>query len=143
MNQDLKKELTIPLILTAIFVASSFIPVIQIVILTLDGGLIPLINKIVAADNTGSIWAANIIANLLPSILFLFLFFKAIKLSVKILTASFSMIFMTAFIFFLTDGIDSDPYFLNFILIALISGSILTFIAIFKYRQIKQKGALD
>ena len=145
MQQDLKHHLTIPFILTAIFVVSAFVPIVQILILTFDGGLLSLINKAVGADNTGSILTPNIIANLLPTLLLLFVFFKATKQSVKIITATLSMIFMTAFIFFLTDGIgkDSDPYFLDFIIIALISGSILTLVAILKYRQIKQRQALS
>ena len=141
MRQDLKNQLTIPLILTIIFVVLSFVPLVQILILTFDGGLVSLINKAVGADNPGNILTANIIANLLPTMILLFLFFKATQKSIKIITATLSMIFMTAFIFFFTDGFnkDSDPYFLNFIIVALISGSILMIVAILKYRLIKQR----
>ena len=138
MRQDLKNQLTIPLIMTTIFVVSSFVPLVQILILTFDGGLVSLINKVVGTDNTGNILTANIIANLLPTILLLFLFFKATKQSVKIITSILVMVFMTAFIFFLTDGKDSDPYFLSFIIVALISGSVLTLVAFLKYKRIRQ-----
>jgi hypothetical protein len=145
VRQDLKKQLIIPIILTTIFIVSSFVPIIQILIWTFDGVLVKLINDIVGADNTGNILTANIIANLLPTMILLFLFFKANSQRTKIITATLSMILMTAFIFFLTDGIfkDNDPYFLNLLINALISGTILTLIALLKFKQNKQGQALS
>jgi hypothetical protein len=139
VRQDLKKQLAIPLILTTIFIVSSFIPIIQFSILTFDGGLISLVNKVVGAEDTRNIISANVISNLLPTAVLLLAFFKTIKRSIEIITATLSMILMTAFIFFITDGItkDSEPYYLDFLIIALISGSILTLVAILKYKKLR------
>jgi len=141
VGRTLKSEISIPLILTGVFTAFSFIPVIQILILTFDGGLIALANKVVRSDNTGSMAIANIIVNLLPTLLLLFVYFRTIKQSTKIIAAFLGMIFMTVFIFFLTGGIDEDnnPYFLNFLIIALISGSVLTLISLLRYRRNKTR----
>ena len=141
----MKNQISIPIILSAIFIASSFAPIIQIYILTFDGALVSLINKGVASDNSGNIMTANIIANLLPTIFFLFVFFKATKRSTKIITATLAMIFMTAFIFFLTDGItkDREPYFLNFIIVSIISGTALMLVGVFKYFTIQRRQTLD
>lgn len=143
MQQNFKTQLTIPLVLTIIFVVSSFVPIIQFLILTFDGGLISLVNKVVGKDDTANILTANIIVNLLPTALLFIVYFKTTKRGARIITATLSMIFMTAFIFFLTDGIDkdNDPYFLNFLIIALISGSILTLVVILKCSQIKRTHA--
>ncbi len=105
VRQDLKNQLKIPLILTTIFVVLSFVPLVQILILTFDGGLISVINKAVGEDKTENLLTANVIANLLPTVLLLFSFFKATRQSTKIITSTLSMILLTAFIFFLTDGI--------------------------------------
>jgi hypothetical protein len=133
MRKDFKTQLRIPLLLTVVFVVSSFAPVMQILILTYDGALIWAFYKVVGADDTGDILAANIAVNLLPTAVLLLAFCKATKQHVKIVTATLSMIFMTAFTFFLTNGKDSNPYFLKFIVIELISGSILILVAILKY----------
>jgi hypothetical protein len=131
--------------LAAIFIASSFFPVIQIYILTFDGAFVSLANKAFGSDNPGNIMTANIVANLLPTIFLLFVFFKATKRSIKIITATLAMIFMTAFIFFITDGLieDGDPYFLNFIIVSIISGTVLTLVGVFKYFTVQRRKTLD
>lgn len=140
MQKDLKIQLAIPVILTVIFIASSFLPICQIFILTLDGGLIALVNKSFGSDNTGNYLTENIIVNFLPTIFFLFLFFNTTKQSIKIISATFSIIFMISFIFFLPNILnkDSNPYFLKFMLVSLISGLPVILVAILKYGQVKK-----
>ena len=141
MGQSFKNQISIPLVLTGIFIASSFIPLIQLLILTFSGGLISLVNKVIGLDKSGNILTANLIVNLLPTVLLLFAFYVATKQSTKIITSALAMVFMTAFIFFLTDGIDKDsnPYFLNFLIIALVSGFALTLVSLIKYWQTKHR----
>jgi ABC-type thiamin/hydroxymethylpyrimidine transport system permease subunit len=137
VKEKLKRQIKLPLILTGIFTILSFIPIIQIIILTFSGGLISIINKGFGRGSSGDILVANLIVNLLPSILLLILFYWSRHPGMKILTAILAMIFLTAFLFFLTDGIykDSDPYFLNFIVVALISGFVLATVSFLKYRN--------
>jgi hypothetical protein len=135
--ETVKRQIKLPLILTVIFIALSFIPIIQILILTFSGGLISTINKTIGNDNSDNLLFANMIVNLLPSIVLLILFYRSRQNVMKIITAVLAMIFMTAFIFFLTDGIykDSNPYYLNFIVVALISGSVLAIVSFLRYRH--------
>ncbi|MEJ7768052.1 MAG: hypothetical protein WKF89_09585 [Chitinophagaceae bacterium] len=142
MEPTLRNHLTTPLILTGIFIASSFIPAIQILILTVDGGFIALINKYISSDNTGNIVTANIIANLLPVLILLHVFYRSTMKSTGVIAAVLAMIFMTAFIFFSTGGIteDNEPYFLNFVIVSLISGSILTLVSFLKYLKQNKRG---
>ena len=141
MKEDLKKQIYLPIILTLIFIVSSFIPILQIIILTLDGGLISLASKAIGQDISENLFKENIIFNLIPTLILLFLFYKSTTHILNITSSALAMIFMTAFFMFLTDGVkyDSDPYFLNFILVAFVCGIILTLITFLKYLSINQK----
>ena len=135
--ETFKRQIKLPLILTVVFIALSFIPIIQIIILTFSGGLISTINKAIGRDNSDNLLLANMIVNLLPTIVLLILFYRSRQNARKITTAVLAMIFMTAFIFFFTDGIykDRDPYYLNFIVVALISGSVLAIVSLLRHRH--------
>lgn len=135
--ETFKRQIKLPLLLTVIFIALSFMPIIQVIILTFSGGLISTINKAIGRDNSDNLLLANMIVNLLPTIVLLILFYRSRQNAVIITTAVLAMISMTAFIFFLTDGIykDSDPYYLNFIVVALISGSVLAIVSFLRYRH--------
>lgn len=134
MKQNPKRRLLLPLILTAVFVASSFAPILQIYIMTFDGYLVASINKVFLSDKPGQIFTANLLANLPPSLIFLFLVYKTEIKSIRVTAAIFSMAFMNAFILFLIGELneDSEPYFLIFLIASLISSSVLFFISIFR-----------
>ncbi|AUD02913.1 hypothetical protein [Spirosoma pollinicola] len=134
MKQNSKRRLLLPLILTAVFVASSFAPILQIYIMTFDGYLVASINKVFLSDKPGQIFTANLLANLPPSLIFLFLVYKTEIKSIRVTAAIFLMAFMNAFILFLIGDLneDSEPYFLIFLIASLISSSVLFFISIFR-----------
>lgn len=131
-----KGPLFLPLILTLIFVISSFIPVIQILILTLSGGLISSFERMTGDTNIGEIFFSNLVVNFLPAFVLLIIYWNATHKVIRIFSATISMTFLTAFLYFLTDGIEEDgePYFLSFLIIAIISGFILTSVSLLKYR---------
>lgn len=83
----------------------------------------------------------NLIGNLLPIILFLFWFYNATNQAARIIAAILSMIFMTAFFYFMTmdNNEEKNPYWLQFLIIALVSGGILTRVAYLTYRRTAEK----
>ncbi|MCX6213522.1 hypothetical protein [Spirosoma sp.] len=134
MKKNSKRRLLLPLILTAVFVASSFAPILQIYILTFDGYLVAFINKVILSDKPGHIFTANLLANLPPSLIFLFLLYKTEIESIRVSAAIFSMVFMNAFILFLIGDFNEDweLYFLIFLVASLISSSVLFFICVWR-----------
>ena len=87
----------------------------------------------------------NLIGNLIPILLFLFWFYKATNQAAKIIAASLAIVFITAFVLFMTidNNVDSHPYWLQFIVAALISGAVLTITAYLKYEQSVGKKVTD
>lgn len=116
---------------------SSFVPVFQIFILTLNGGYLAIIEELICSNRSGNIVFVNLTGNLLPIIILLFWFYKETNKAPKIIAASLAMIFMTAFFLFLTmdDNSDHDPYWLQFLMVALVSGFVLTLVAYLRYRR--------
>lgn len=137
------KTLTIPLIVTGAFVLSCLMPIIQILLLTLDGGLQALVIKLLFKDNQAKGNAANWLVNLSLSFLFLVLFYKTKTLSGRITFSILALIFIFSFFAFLaidkygaleTNG-ETDPYFLYFVIVSLASGFILCSTAIIKSKM--------
>jgi hypothetical protein len=128
------KTLTAPLIVTGAFVLSCLMPIIQILFLTLDGGLQAIVIKLLFQDNQAKSNAANWLVNLSLSIIFLVLFYKTKTLSGRIIFSILSLIFIFCFFAFLAIDIngETDPYFLYFVIVSLASGLILCATAIIK-----------
>lgn len=140
LRHELKAHISIPLILTAFFVLSSFVPFIQIIILTLNGGYLASIDDMMSSTKADK-KTINLIGNLLPNLLFLFWFYSATNKAAKIIAAVLSMIFMTAFFHFMTmdDNEEKNPYWLQFLVVAFVSGCILTLVAYLRYRRTAKK----
>lgn len=119
----------------------SFMPIIQLIILTINGAYLAIIDKIIGPGKV-NIKTINLIGNLMPILIFLFWFYKSRNISKKIISATLSMVFMTALFLFMTtdEKQDTKPYWLNFLIIHFASGMILTLAAYLSYRRSAQSG---
>ncbi|SHF98581.1 hypothetical protein SAMN05443549_1011087 [Flavobacterium fluvii] len=130
--QTFKTPLLIPLIVSGTFLISCFVPVLQIIILTFDGGLLSYFNKIIFNDNYSKFGTTNWIVNFSLSILLLVFLLRAKTRLTQILFSILSIIFLFSLIAFIfmaddktADPVDPEPYFLYFVIESLISGIIL------------------
>lgn len=145
MRPELKAQISIPFVLTCIFAVSSFVPVIQILILTLNGGYLATIKELISPNRSDNSVFINLTGNLLPIIILLFWFYKETNKIPKIIAASLAMSFMTALFLFMTmdDNSEHDPYWLQFLIVAFVSGLVLTLVAYLRYwRTIRNKISL-
>jgi hypothetical protein len=128
------KTLKLPLIVTGVFVISCLMPLIQILIMTFDGGLLAIVNRLLFEDKPGRVDVTNWIVNFSLSVLFLVLFYKTSSMARKVTFAILAFIFLFCFFAFLTGDRygETNPYFLYFMLVSLASGLILCATAIVK-----------
>lgn len=103
------------LMLTATLTISAFMPVLNILIMLLNGAIL----SIFADSNSIPIWG-----NLILSILTLFLFFRSRKSSYSILYGILSVLFLLPFFLYLFENNFSEdaPYFLQSLVGGLLSG---------------------
>ena len=134
--KTLKKIYTIPVIVTLTFIVSCFIPVFQVLIMTLDGGLLSISNKLLFNDNSTTIDTTNWIINFSISVLFLFLFAYSKARLIQTFFSILSIIFLFCFISFMTGDKygNTNPYFLYFMVAGMVSGLILCIAATIKHR---------
>lgn len=126
--------LKMPLLVTGVFVLTCFFPVIQILILTFDGGLLAMVNMLLFQDKPERVDAVNWTVNFSFSILFLILFLRTLSVVREVIFSILAFIFLFCFIFFLNGDIfsQSAPYFLPNLIISLVSGLIICATAILK-----------
>ncbi len=121
------------LITSAILVVSSFVPVIQILILTADGAFLSLF----ASSDTKTIFLINGIASLLMLVLFYF--------AKSTIAKSFSILgflfFFLPLLFYSTGNLFTDEtgslrlenfYFLQFLIVGIVAGILLALIELIK-----------
>lgn len=95
----------------------------------MNGGYLALIGEKISSPDS-DIKTVNLIGNLLPILVLLFWYYRTSNKVGKIISAVFAMIFMTAFLCFMSMGQNetNEPYWLRFLIIALVSGGILTLV---------------
>ena len=128
------KTLEIPLVVTGLFVLSCLVPVVQILILTFDGGLLALINMLLFEDKPDRADVPNWIVNFGLSVLFLALFYKSSAMVGKVTFSILACIFLFCFLFFLTadEFGEANPHFLYNMLLSVASGLVICATAIVK-----------
>lgn len=120
-------KLKFSLITSAILVLSSFIPVIQVLILTANGAFVSLFTS----SNNKVILMVNAIASLLMFVLF---YFSNSTLK-KLLSLLGILLFFVPFLFYATEKIISTEksyYFFQFLIIGIITGVLLILIETIK-----------
>lgn len=125
-----RKSLEIPLIIMGILVLSSFVPIIQIVILTLNGAILSPLYAIASNDKIAIQYIYFF--NFLISFFGLVLFFRASKISLIILSAIFSVLFLLPLATYIFGVIVTDLYFVQNLVSGFVVGLILLIVALLK-----------
>lgn len=125
-----RKSLEIPLIIMGILVLSSFVPIIQIVILTLNGAILSPLYAIASNDKVAIQYIYFF--NFLTSFFGLVLFFRASKISLIILSAIFSVLFLLPLATYIFGMIVTDLYFVQNLVSGFVVGLILLIVALLK-----------
>jgi hypothetical protein len=102
--------------------------------MTVDGALLAYSNKFLFNDSSSKLGATNFIMNLSIAILFLFLFAKAGTVLTQTIFSILSIFFLFCFIAFMTGDKygETEPYYLYFLIVGLVSGIILCSLASIK-----------
>lgn len=125
-----RKSLEIPLIIMGVLVLTSFIPIIQILIMTLNGGIMYLFSLLLGGK--------ELVGNFLLviegfiSLIGLILFYKSIKLSWRIFSVIFTLLFLLPLMVYIFGFIESDMYFLQNLVAGFVVGLILLVVALLK-----------
>ncbi|MCC6583190.1 MAG: hypothetical protein IT271_05765 [Chitinophagales bacterium] len=113
-------ELRISFILTGILIITSFLPIIQVVIMFLDGGLLSLFNS----KNSNFLYLINGIS----SVLFIILFVIAKNKSFQVFTAIGFIFFFYPLVTYVDENRvpnENEPYFLSALIWGTFSGVLL------------------
>lgn len=125
-----RKSLEIPLIIMGVLVVTSFIPIIQILILTLNGGIMYLFSLLLGSK--------ELVGNLLLgvegfiSLFGLILFYKSIKILWRIFSAVFTVLFLLPLMVYIFGFIETDMYFVQNLVAGFAVGLILLVVALVK-----------
>ena len=128
------KKYNLPLITFGVLFVTSFVPVIQIILMYWNGGILATIEMISGIDAM----ELAIPLNLILTILCLYFYFKSKKAGYKVLFSIISFFFINGLTVFSFSKIlgndDSDYYFIQFMLVAFVTGFSLIGIDYLKYK---------
>ena len=128
------------IIFTLVFILSSFLPIIQIVFLNINGGIFSFLENNTNFDGTN----ISLIFNFLFSVIFAIFYFRCKSLLCQIINSILIAFFFTSFVSFskiqLFGNEEGNFYFLPFLISAIIIG--ITIISIEKIKYSKQKLSL-
>jgi hypothetical protein len=124
-TQMTTSKIKFSLIVTGVLLISAFMPVLNILIMLLNGAVLSIFGD----NNSIPIWG-----NLALSILTLFLFFRSDKNSYSILYGILSVLFLFPFFSYLFENSFSEdaPYFLQSLVGGILTGFILLFVSYLK-----------
>jgi len=125
-----KKSLEIPLIIMGVLVVTSFMPILQILIMTLNGAIVSPSYAITNNDKAAVQYIY--IFDSLMSLIGLILFYKAIKITWRILSAIFTVVFLLPLMGYIFGFIETDMYFLQYLVAGFAVGLILLVVALLK-----------
>lgn len=128
-NENIK----IPMVMLGVLVISSFIPLLQIMTMYLNGAILYIIGKLIGSDGH----AIRYVANAMFSLIALGFFYKSRKTIWKVFSAIFVLIFsLPLFAYVFENEVSEDPYyFLPMMLAGLAAGIILVFVGLLKSRK--------
>ncbi|MBY5952863.1 hypothetical protein KUV23_17915 [Algoriphagus marincola] len=125
-----RKSLEIPLIIMGVLVVTSFIPIIQILILTLNGGIMYLFSLLLGGKELVGNFLLAIEGFI--SLVGLILFYKSIKISWRIFSVIFTLLFLLPLMVYIFGFIETDIYFVQNLVAGFAVGLILLVVALLK-----------
>ncbi len=130
LNIIQRKSLEIPLIIMGVLVITSFLPLIQILVMTLNGAIMyPLYSM---ADSDEIISKYIFIADALMSLIGLVIFYVSNKMSWRVFSAIFTVLFLLPLMVLIFGFIETDVYFLQNLIAGFAVGLILLAVALLK-----------
>src|SRR5690606_9599243 len=130
LNIIQRNSLEIPLIIMGVLVLTSFLPLIQILIMTLNGAIMYPLYSIADNDEIASRYI--FIVDTLMSIVGLVIFYKSNKLSWRVFSAIFTVLFLLPLMVLIFGFIETDVYFLQNLIAGFTVGVILLVVALFR-----------
>lgn len=130
LNNTFKKRLMLPLLIMGVLVFSSFIPVIQILIMTLNGAVIYPLYFAAANDEIASSYI--VIINSIMSIIGLTIFYLSQKKLWEISSAIFTVLFLLPLMILVFGFIETDIYFLRDLISGFVVGLVLIAVVFLK-----------
>jgi len=130
LNIIQRKSLEIPLIIMGVLVLTSFLPLIQIIVMTLNGAIIYPLYSIADSDEIASRYI--FITDSLMSLIGLVLFYVSIKMSWRIFSVIFTVLFLLPLMVLIFGFIETDMYFLQNLVAGFAVGLILLVVALLK-----------
>jgi hypothetical protein len=125
-----RKSLEVPLIIMGVLVLTSFLPLIQILIMTLNGAVVSPLFAIANNDKTAIQYMY--IFDSLMSLIGLILFYKSIKTSWRIFSVIFTVLFLLPLMVYIFGFIETDMYFVQNLVAGFAVGLILLVVALLK-----------
>lgn len=119
-----------PLIIMGVLVVTSFIPIIQILILTLNGGMMYLFSLLLGGKELVGNYLLAIEGFI--SLVGLILFYKSIKKLWSIFSVIFTLLFLLPLMVYIFGFIETDIYFLQNLVAGFAVGLILLVVALLK-----------
>lgn len=128
-NEDIK----IPIVMLGVLVFSSFVPLLQIMTMYLNGSILYIIGKLTGRDGQEIQYATNALFSLIA----LVLFYKSRKTIWKVFSAISALVFLLPlFVYTFENQVSEDPYyFLPMMLAGLAAGIILVLAGLLKSRK--------
>lgn len=126
------KKTKVSLVVLGLLVLTSFIPVLQVLIMYLNGAILAVIGSLFGKEGHNIVFVVNGVMTLL----FLILFYLSNNIAAKILTAIGVIIFFLPLLSYATENIISNEkyYFLQFLVIGAIVGTVLLLIEVYKIK---------
>ena len=130
-----KEDLLIPTIFLGAVILTSLIPIVQVILMTLNGGLMSIINIPFDNDELETLETTGVIFNTVLTVSGLFLFYKSKETLTRILTSFLVLFFGQGLMLFTIDNFlkEDDSYYIYW---TVLSGSpmLLTLlVGLFKY----------
>ena len=130
-----KEDLLIPTIFLGAVILTSMIPIVQVILMTLNGGLMSIINIPFDNDELETLETTGVIFNTVLTVSGLFLFYKSKETLTRILTSFLVLFFGQGLMLFTIDNFlkEDDSYYIYW---TVLSGSpmLLTLlVGLFKY----------
>jgi hypothetical protein len=134
-----KEDITIPTILLGIILLTSIVPMVQIMLMTLNGGLTYIFAIPFDTDKSNTTEIVSIVFNSILTIIGLFLFYKSKVTWTRILTALLVLFCGQGVMLFIIDKIltEDDSYYIYWTVLSGTPVLLTLMVGLLKYRTLK------
>lgn len=136
-----KEDIVIPATFLGVVLLTSMIPIIQVILMTLNGGLTYIVNMPFGNDKIATLETTGIIFNTVLTVFALYLNYNSTETFKKILTSFLALFFGQGMMLFVIDNFlkEDDSHYIYW---AVVSGTpmlLMFLVGIIKYRNLRLK----